>query len=208
MIGLLKGIVAAIGEDAALIEVAGVGYVVQAGSRTLARLAVGEGAQLHVETQVREDAIRLFGFLSELERAWFVQLQTVPSVGAKVALNILDALSPAQLADAAALQDKAMLAQANGVGPKLAARIAQELAGKPPPKGFFGLHAAGPDAPAPAAAAPLPAGARSDAVSALLNLGIDRDTAARAVAAAAKAQGPEAPAPTLIRAALKEIQAS
>jgi Holliday junction DNA helicase RuvA len=206
MIGLLRGMTAAIGEDAALVDVAGVGYVVQAGTRTLARLTVGEAARLHIETQVREDAIRLFGFLSEEERGWFVQLQTVQSVGAKVALAILDVMTPGEVADAVALQDKAAFARANGVGPKLAGRIVQELAGKAPPRGFLAhaplaeaLGAAA--APAPAAGSP----ARGDALSALLNLGIDRDTAARAVASAAKALGSDAAAPELIRAALKEV---
>lgn len=204
MIGSLRGVVAAIGEDAALIDVNGVGYVVQAGSRTLARLQVGEAATLSIETHVREDAIKLFGFASEEERGWFVHLQSVPSVGAKVALSILDALGPNELSDAVALQDKASLARANGVGPKLAARIVQELAGKAPARGFL--------AHTPVASASKPvlvagaSGARGDAVSALVNLGIDQTTAARAVATAAKALSDEAPAPELIRAALKEVR--
>jgi len=203
MIGLLRGIVAAIGEEAALIDVGGVGYVALAGARTLGRLSVGEAAQLHIETQVREDSIRLFGFLSEEDRGWFVQLQTVQSVGAKVALAILDALSPAQIADAIAVGDKASFARANGVGPKLAQRIVTELAGKMPPRGFL-AHGSLPDA---VAAVPVVAasGARADAVSALLNLGLDRETATRAVAAASKALGAEAAAKDLIRAALKEV---
>lgn len=205
MIGGLSGKVAAIGEEACLLDVAGVAYVVQAGARTLSRLNQGEAVRLYVETQVREDSIRLFGFLSEEARAWFVQLQTVPSVGARVALSILDVLAPAELADAIALQDKAALARANGVGPKLAARIVQELAGKPAPKGFFG-HGAAPGAPAPEAAPD--SGARAEAVSALINLGIDAQSAARAVAAAMKALGPEAKElARLIRAALKEAGA-
>jgi holliday junction DNA helicase RuvA len=204
MIGLLKGVVAAIGEDAALIDVHGVGYVVQAASRTLARLSPGEAAVLYIETHVREDAIRLYGFLSEEERGWFTHVQSVPSVGAKVALNILDALSPADLMDAVALQDKASVARANGVGPKLAARIVQELAGKAPPRGFL-AHAPAPLGEA-RAAAPVPqaGGSRQDAVSALLNLGIDQTTASRAVAAALKAD-PDLATPDLIRAALKEV---
>ncbi len=204
MIGSLKGVVAAIGEDSALIEVGGVGYVVQAGARTLARLGVGEGARLLVETHVREDAIRLFGFPSEEERAWFVHLQSIPGVGAKVALAVLDVLEPGALADAVALGDKAAIARANGVGPKLAARIAQELAGKAPPRGFL-AQAAAPDqgAQSPRAA---PAGAlRTEAVSALVNLGIDQSAASRAVAAASRALGADSPTPELIRAALKEV---
>jgi Holliday junction DNA helicase RuvA len=202
MIGSLKGVVAAIGEDAALIEVGGVGYVVQAGARTLGRLALGQGAALMVETQVREDAIRLFGFLSDEDRGWFVALQTVQGVGAKVALAILDALGADGVSDALALSDKAAFARANGVGPKLAARIAQELAGKPGPKGFIA------GAPrAPASSAPAAPGARTEAVSALVNLGIDPSTAARAVAQALKTLGPDAPLDGVIKAALKEASA-
>jgi Holliday junction DNA helicase RuvA len=202
MIGSLKGVVAAVGEDAALIEVGGVGYLISAGSRTLARLTVGEGAHVHVETHVREDAIRLFGFLSEEERAWFVHVQSIPGVGAKVALAILDVMAPGELQDAIALQDKASVARANGVGPKLAARIVQELAGKAPPKGFI-LYA--PDAPRQAATVTVLSGARNEAVSALVNLGIDQASASRAVAAASKSLGADTPGPELIRAALKEV---
>jgi Holliday junction DNA helicase RuvA len=203
MIGMLKGVVAAIGEDVALIDVNGVGYVILAGSRTLARMSVGDAAIVYVETHVREDAIKLFGFLSEEERAWFAHLQTAPGVGAKVALNIVDALTPAEMADAVALQDKASMARANGVGPKLAARIVQELAGKPPPRGFL-AHAGAAPLGKPASGAPAPA-ARGDAVSALINLGIEQSAALRAVAAAMKSFSAEPPAPDLIRAALKEV---
>jgi holliday junction DNA helicase RuvA len=204
MIGSLSGIVAAIGEDTALIEVGGVGYVVLAGGRTLARLQVGAPARVYVETHVREDAIKLFGFASEEERAWFAHLQTIPGVGAKVALGILDAMPPEALADAIAIQDKAAFARANGVGPKLAARLATELTGKGGPKGFITLG--GPATPRAAnGAAPSGSGARAEAVSALVNLGIDQSSAARAVASAAKQFEADAPAPDLIRAALKEV---
>jgi Holliday junction DNA helicase RuvA len=151
---------------------------------------------------VREDAIKLFGFDSEEERAWFAHLQTIPGVGAKVALGILDAMPPALLIDAIALQDKAAFARANGVGPKLAARLAQELAAKQGPKGFISLGAA---APSRANGPPIVSGARAEAVSALVNLGIDQSSAARAVASAAKQFDTDAPAPELIRAALKEV---
>ncbi len=204
MIGSLQGVVAAIGEETALIEVGGVGYVVQGGARTLGRLAMGAPARFYIETHVREDAIRLFGFDSEEERAWFAHLQTIPGVGAKVALGILDAMPPAMLVDAVALQDKAAFARANGVGPKLAARLAQELAAKQGPKGFLSLAAAqGARGAAPAALGSN--GARAEAVSALVNLGIDSSSAARAVSAAAKNFAADAPAPELIRAALKEV---
>ncbi len=205
MIGLLRGTVAAVGEEAALIDVNGVGYVALAGARTLARLTAGEGAVLHIETQVREDSIRLFGFMTEEERGWFVQLQSVQSVGARVALGILDAMAPAQIADAIAVADKASFARANGVGPKLAQRIVTELAGKPPPRGFLAHGGLAEVLASPAPSATPASGARSDAVSALLNLGLDRETASRAVAAAAKAVGPEAASKDLIRAALKEV---
>lgn len=201
MIGSLNGTVAAVGEDSALIDVNGVGYVVQASGRTLARLTVGTLARLSIETQVREDAIRLFGFDSEEERAWFAHLQSIPGVGAKVALGILDAMPPQVLVDAIALQDKAAFARANGVGPKLAARLATELAAKQGPKGFVSLGAA----PARAAIVANANGSRAEAVSALVNLGIDQSSAARAVAAAAKQFDADAPAPELIRAALKEV---
>ncbi len=202
MIGSLNGVVAAVGEDTALIEVGGVGYVVQAGARTLGRLRVGEAAKLCIETHVREDAIRLFGFDSEEERAWFAHLQTIPGVGAKVALGILDAMAPAVLIDAVALQDKAAFARANGVGPKLAARLATELAAKQGPKGFIAINgSASPSRIVTATAT----GSRAEAVSALVNLGIDQSSAARAVSAAAKQFDADAPAPELIRAALKEV---
>ena len=204
MIGLLSGVVAAVGEDTALIDVGGVGYVVQSGGRTLARLQVGAPARLFIETHVREDAIKLFGFASEEERAWFAHLQTIPGVGAKVALGILDTMPPDALADAIAIQDKAAFARANGVGPKLAARLATELTGKGGPKGFVGLAGAAPR-PGASPASPSGAGARAEAVSALVNLGIDQSSAARAVASAAKQFEADAPAPELIRAALKEV---
>ena len=201
MIGSLSGMVAAVGEETALIEVGGVGYVVQAGGRTLARLSVGAPVRLYIETHVREDAIRLFGFAAEEERAWFAHLQTIPGVGAKVALGILDAMPPDALIDAIALQDKAAFARANGVGPKLAARLATELAAKQGPKSLISLAS-----PRAGAAGPAPVnGARAEAVSALVNLGIDQSSAARAVASASKQFDADAPAPELIRAALKEV---
>ncbi|MEZ6022984.1 MAG: Holliday junction branch migration protein RuvA [Hyphomonadaceae bacterium] len=205
MIGSLNGVVAAVGEDGALIEVGGVGYVVQAGARTLSRLRTGASARLAIETHVREDAIRLYGFDSEDERAWFAHLQTIPGVGAKVALAILDAMPPAVLADAIAVQDKAAFARANGVGPKLAARLATELAAKQGPKSLISFGAAPRAANGAAANAAGQSGTRAEAVSALVNLGIDQSSAARAVASAAKQFDADAPAPELIRAALKEV---
>jgi Holliday junction DNA helicase RuvA len=202
MIGSLQGVVGAVGEETAIIEVGGVGYLVQASGRTLARLSIGAAVKLYVETHVREDAIRLFGFAAEEERAWFAHLQTIPGVGAKVALGILDAMPPSVLIDAIALQDKAAFARANGVGPKLAARLATELVAKQGPKSFISGAAGG------IASTPMAAnanGSRAEAVSALVNLGIDQSSAARAVSAAAKQFDADAPAPELIRAALKEV---
>jgi Holliday junction DNA helicase RuvA len=188
MIGRLKGIIAAVGEGQALIDVGGVGYLVHAGSRTL----------------MSESAIRLFGFSSGEERAWFARLQDAPGVGAKIALSILDTLSLPQLMDAIALGDTAAISRANGVGKKLAERIVTEFKGKPPPMGLFasnlGSHLGAGAAPVTAMA-----GARSDAVSALVNLGYGQADASRAVAQAARDLGDEAKESALIRAALKAL---
>jgi Holliday junction DNA helicase RuvA len=203
MIGKLKGVIDSFGEDFVILDVHGVGYVVQCSSRTLQKLPpVGEAAALAIETQVREDAIRLFGFASDAERDWFRLLQTVQGVGAKVALAILSILAPGELASAIAMQDKAMVARASGVGQKLAARIVAELKDR---------------APAFASVDPSAArladedGARSasqavqDAISALVNLGYGRPQAAAAVAASVKAMGENADAGALIRRGLKEL---
>ena len=201
MIGSLQGVVAAIGEDTALIEVGGVGYVVQAGARTLGRLSVGATVRLAVETHVREDAIRLFGFDSEEERAWFAYLQTIPGVGAKVSLGILDAMPVDVLADAIALQDKAAFARANGVGPKLAQRIVTELKDK----------AAGMALGVAAKVAALPANAGAggdlvnDAVSALVNLGYRRAEAYGAVSKALAASAARPGLNDLIVNGLREL---
>jgi len=203
MIGRLRGTIAAIGEGQALIDVNGVGYLVHAGSRSLAKLAVGEVAELHVETQMSESAIRLFAFVSGEDRAWFSRLQDAPGVGAKIALSILDTLSTAQLMDAIALGDTAAISRANGVGKKLAERIVTEFKGKPPPMGLFAsglsVHTtATPDAIAPS-------GARAAAISALVNLGYTQSDASRAVAQAARDTGEDAKESALIRAALKAL---
>jgi Holliday junction DNA helicase RuvA len=203
MIGRLKGVIAAIGEGQALIDVGGVGYLVHAGSRTLARLSVGEAAELHVETQMSESAIKLYGFAAGEERAWFARLQDAPGVGAKIALSILDTLTLPQLMDAIALGDTAAISRANGVGKKLAERIVTEFRGKPPPMGLFASGMA----IAPGVASPLaaPTGARADAVSALVNLGYNQADASRAVAQAARDLGDDAKDAALIRAALKAL---
>lgn len=210
MIGALKGLAAALGEDRAVIDVGGVGYLVHGGTRLLSRLRVGEAAQVFVETQVREDSFKLYGFTSDLERAWFVRLQEVTGVGARVALAILDVLGPQELLEALALEDKASISRASGVGPKLAARIAVELRGKAPPQPLFGTmqtpitnSAAGTISPgeAPERA---DASHRSEAVSALVNLGINQPDAVRAVASAARSLDADTPLGALVKAALKE----
>jgi len=128
MIGKLKGIIDSYGEDHIVVDVNGVGYVVHCSARTLQALpATGEPVALSIETHVREDQIRLFGFLSDVEREWFRLLQTVQGVGTKVALSILSTLRPADLASAIALRDKAMVARSPGVGPKVAERVVTEL---------------------------------------------------------------------------------
>ena len=202
MIGKLKGLVDSISEDALILDVNGVGYVVAASARTMRNLpALGEAATLHIETQVREDAIRLFGFLAEAERDWFRLLQSVQGVGAKVALAILGILSTAELTQAIALQDKAMVARAQGVGPKLAARIVAELKDKAPAPGIGDLG--GEIGAAPVAGA-LSRGAQ-DAVLALVNLGYSRPQAALAVAKGVAALGADAETAALIRLGLREL---
>jgi Holliday junction DNA helicase RuvA len=158
--------------------------------------ARGEPLKLLIETHVREDHIHLYGFADEAEREWFGLLTTVQGVGARIALALLSALAPDALATAIMAQDKAALARADGVGPKLAMRIANELKDK------VGGIALGPAAAMPAAPA---AGAAADAVSALVNLGYSRSAAFGAVAEAAKRLGGEAKIDTLIRAGLQEL---
>ena len=202
MIGKLKGLIDSIDEDGLVIDVNGVGYVVAASPRTLRNLPkIGEAATLHIETQVREDAIRLFGFLATQERDWFRLLQTVQGVGAKVALAILGVLSSAELAGAIARQDKAMVARAPGVGPKLAARLVLELKDKAPLLGgaYLGGDIAG------AAAAPRLPQPAQDAVLALVNLGYARSQASLAVAKGVASLGPDAQTAALIRIGLKEL---
>ncbi|MBV9996441.1 MAG: Holliday junction branch migration protein RuvA [Caulobacteraceae bacterium] len=200
MIGRLKGVLAEVGEEEALIDVGGVGYLVRCGARTLDRLpAQGEEALLHVETQWSEQAgPRLYGFLSREERRAFVLLQDIQGVGPKAALAVLDVLPPTDLAAAAARGDKALVARANGVGPKLALRIVTELKDKPLGNGTAALaHAAS----APVAAA----SAAGEAVSALMGLGIAELAARRAVDKAASRLGETAGEPALIKSALQEL---
>jgi Holliday junction DNA helicase RuvA len=196
MIAKLKGLVDSVGDDWAVIDVGGVGYLVFGSSRTLGRLPrAGEAAQLFIETHVREDHIHLYGFADEEERAWFRLLQTVQGVGSKVALAILSALSGTELSQAIASGDKAMLSRPSGVGPKLAARLATELKDK-----VIALS------PQSAVAAMVPAGGTlEDAISALVNLGYRRNEAHMAVVKASMQLGENAAVPALIRAGLQEL---
>ncbi|MEW6017616.1 MAG: Holliday junction branch migration protein RuvA [Pseudomonadota bacterium] len=202
MIGRLRGIVAEIGEEDALIDVMGVGYVVRCGSRTLSRLPpVGEETVLHIETQWSEQAgMRLYGFPTRDERRTFLILKEIQGVGPKAALSVLDVLSPAELAAAAGRQDKAAVARAQGVGPKLAVRIVTELKDKSltdlPVSAF-----AAPTADV-AIAAPSAAG---EATAALMGLGVAEPQARRVVEAALARLGEDAEPAALIKAALQEL---
>lgn len=204
MIGKLKGVVDEIGEDFCVIDVHGVGYVAHCSARTLANLASpGEAATLFIETYVREDMIRLYGFQTALEREWFRLLQTnVPGVGAKVALAVLSTLAPADLANAIALRDIAMVSRAPGVGKKVAERIVTELKNKAPAFAGAASETIGLKQELGEGVAPAPV---ADAVSALTNLGYSRDVAANAVAAALKSAGDGADSARLIRLGLKEL---
>jgi len=202
MIGKLTGVVDSVDEENLILDVGGVGYLVSVSPRTLRALpSVGEAAELLIETHVREDAIRLYGFLTAQEREWFRLLQSVQGVGAKVALGILGALSADALSSAIARQDKAMMARAPGVGPKLAARLVLELKDKAPALGaadFAGAHGGAERAPKLTRAA-------EDAVLALVGLGYAQPQAAAAVARISAALGQEAETAALVRAGLKEL---
>lgn len=199
MIALLRGRVALIAEDHLVLDVQGVGYLVQAGARTLQRLPrAGEPAELWIETQLRDDAILLFGFLDPGERAWFRTLQTVQGVGAKVALGLIGTLTADELAAAIATRDRASLARAPGVGPRLAARLVAELAdrlGELP-------RALQPTPVAMAVAEPT-----DDALAALLRLGFARAEAVGALGRARARLGERAPLEALVREGLKELAA-
>lgn len=209
MIGLLKGQVEAVGADEAVIDVNGVGYLVAAGSQTLARLEPGAAVTLHIETHVREDAFKLYGFLDELDRAWFVHLQSVQGVGAKAAFAILDAVPVSEIANATALGDKSVFARAKGVGPKLATRIASELKDKAPPVGrsfAIGLrpHAVESSEISAPKTVETPA-LREDAVSGLMNLGYPESAARQAVAASLRDLGEDAQLGEIMRLSLREL---
>jgi len=194
MIARLTGTLAETSADGAVIDVAGVGYQLLASARTLDALGpIGGEVLLLTEMQVREDSMTLFGFGTAGEREAFRALTSVQGVGGRVALAILSALGPDELSRAVSSGDKAMIARANGVGPKLAMRIANELQGK---LGSAGLGAS---------LAPVPrAGAAADALSALANLGFKPAEASTAVAAANEDLGPDATLDALVRLALRK----
>src|SRR5579863_1870902 len=203
MIGKLKGVIDSYGEDAVILDVGGVGYLVHCSARTLQELPrVGEPAVLSIETYVREDQIRLFGFLTDIEREWFRLLQTVQGVGTRVALSILGTLTPADLASAIALRDKAMVSRAPGVGPKVAERIVTELKDKAPTYADLDPAVIRLSGALDERRAPQPV---SDAVSALVNLGYGQPQAAAAVAAAARSAGEGSDVRQLTRLGLKEL---
>ena len=196
MIAKLRGLLDGFGTDHAVIDVQGVGFLVSASTRTLAALgAIGEEVTLHTEMQVSDDAIRLIAFATAEERDWFRLLTSVQGVGSRVALGILSALSAAELQRAVLSGDKAMVARAQGVGPKLAQRVVMELKDK------VGAIALGPAD----AGAPIAAGSHAaDAVSALVNLGFRPSEASSAVAAAERELGGEPGLDALVRTALKK----
>jgi Holliday junction DNA helicase RuvA len=203
MIGKLKGNLDTIGEDHIIIDVQGVGYQVHCSARTMNGLPLaGDAITMVIETHVRETEIKLFGFSTELERDWFNLLQSVQGVGAKVALAVQSTLSAGELASAIALQDKAMITRAPGIGPKVGQRIVTELKDKVPAYSGsaaleLGLASDVGDGIAPTSV--------SDAVSALGNLGYSSDQAARAVSAALRKAGEDADSAQLIRLGLKEL---
>lgn len=198
MIGKLSGRIDSVAEDHLILDVGGVGYLVHAPVSTLARLKTGEAASLAIETRITDETIRLYGFLSPAERAWFRLLQNVQGVGARVALGVLSTLATGELEKALALSDKAAIGRAPGVGPKLATRIVTELKDKAPAM----MLAAGGSGPAAVA---VPRGAAADAVAALTKLGYGQSQAAEMAARAAQALGEDAPVDALIRSALQSM---
>ena len=203
MIGKLKGAIDSYGEDFVILDVHGVGYLVHCSARTLQALpAAGEAIELAIETHVREDQIRLFGFASGTEREWFRLLQTVQGVGTKVALAILSTLKPADLATAIALRDKATITRTPGVGAKVAERIVTELKDKAPALAAVDPAIVRLSGALDERTAPQPV---RDAVSALVNLGYGQPQAAAAIAAASREAGDGADTARLIRLGLKEL---
>jgi Holliday junction DNA helicase RuvA len=203
MIGKLKGLVDSFGDDFVLIDCNGVCYEAFCSGRTLQALPrVGEATVVFIETIVREDMIRLYGFATQGEKAWFNLLLTVQGVGARVALSILSVLSPSDLSSAIALQDKAMIGRANGVGPKLAVRLVTELKGKVPEAGGIDAGTLGLQA---ALGEGIASSAVTDAVSALTNLGYSSAQASAALARIVARDGDSIPTERLIRLGLREL---
>ena len=202
MIGKLTGFVDSIAADHAIIDAGGVGYMVHCPASTLARLTAGASVSLAIETKMSEEAIRLYGFISAQERDWFRLLQTVQGVGARVALSILSSLKTGELERAIVLGDKVVLGRAQGVGPKLATRIAAELKDK-----VTGIaSSAGALQSDVRAMAAVPRSAEAEAIAALIKLGYSQSAANEAVARAAQAIGPNAeamPLDVLIRESLR-----
>ncbi|HUJ02111.1 MAG TPA: Holliday junction branch migration protein RuvA [Rhizomicrobium sp.] len=196
MIGKLSGLVDSIAEDHAILDVNGVGYLVHCPASTLSKLQPGAHVSLIVETAITDETIKLYGFSGAEEREWFRLLQTVQNVGARVALHVLSALSPRELERAIALGDKIAVCRAQGVGPKLAARIVSELKDKAPSMMLRG-HAE-------EAASTAPRGPESDAVAALVKLGYSQGQAAEMVARAVRDLG-AAPVDALIRESLRGV---
>jgi Holliday junction DNA helicase RuvA len=196
MIGKLTGMVDFVGEDHVLIDVAGVGYLVHCPASTLSKLAAGAHASLMIETRLTDETIKLYGFFTAEEREWFRLLQTVQNVGARVALNVLSALSPRDLERALALGDKAVIGRAQGIGPKLALRIVTELKDKAPSMMLRG-H--------PGEAFAAQRGPEADAVAALVKLGYSQGVAAEGVARAARDLGDGAALDALIRESLRAM---
>ena len=207
IIGRLRGEIATVGTDSVMIDVNGVGYVALAGNRLLSKLSPGEKAELHIETRVTESSITLFAFESDEARAWFVRLQDVPGVAGKSAMAIMDAVGPTELMDALAMGDAATVSRAKGVGKKLAERIIGELSGKPPPMGRFGMFAPAASGRPTQETDTQALGSRSEAVSALVNLGYAQADASRAILSASR-NDPQADTSALIRAGLKELAPS
>lgn len=202
MIAKLTGILDSIGDDWAIVDVGGVGYLVFCSTRTLSQMpGTGEAVSFVIETHIREDHIHLYGFLDHAERDWFRLLTTVQGVGAKVGLGIQSVLGPQELTDAILAQDKGMITRAPGVGPKLATRLLTELKDK-----VGGIAASAP-AVAAVAANDSDRAVLDDAVSALVNLGYRRGDAFGAVSGAMRTMGGDAPVEDLIRAGLKELTA-
>jgi Holliday junction DNA helicase RuvA len=203
MIGKLRGVIDSYGDDSVVLDVHGVGYLVHCSARTLQSLpAPGEAATISIETWVREDQIRLYGFATDLEREWFRILTGVQGVGAKVALAVLGTLKVADLANAIALGDKAQIARTPGVGPKLAQRLIIELKDKAPAFANIDPAVVRLQGDLAERRAPLPV---SEAVSALVNLGYGEIQASAAIAAAVRSAGDKATTESLIRLGLKEL---